>query len=409
MSDFNQRPFFIALLVSLLIHLLILESPGWRVPDGESLSLHGAGMENRLNARLGTLSGGLSFAAPSGFAQILPAPAPRKPPQAKKHTPSSHQTTKRTDSKGLEHSVNTTDAQVRVAASSSGVATPEGLEGPGAGAEGFEAMSAAQAHATQMKGEKPAEANGEKGEKGEEGENGAEVQHAASILFSLPPRGRVHYQVMRGERGLVVGQSVHHWNHNGKNYVLNSVTETTGLIALFKPVRVVWVSQGAVGPEGLRPHDFRSEKEGGRADSARFDWANMTLDLSGGGQRTVRLLPGSQDVLSMFYQLGSMLPGLLQQDDTVAKEGFSLPVTTGRKLEEYRFQWLGETSLDLPRLGVQRTVHLRVSAGEQTIDLWLGESLRALPLKIRYTDGKGDSFDQLADQIEFEDTKGKGP
>ena len=231
------------------------------------------------------------------------------------------------------------------------------------------------------------------------------------VELTLPRRGSVRFAVSRGDQGFVVGQSTHHWNHDGKTYVLNSVTETTGLIALFRSVRVVWLSQGEVRGDGLLPHEFRTEKDGVRGDAASFDWEAMKLGLTGGSQREVRLQPGTQDVLSMFYQLSTMLPMLVRESNDVgeARErrgSFSLYVTTGRKLERYRFDVLGEERLALRQRGSQRVLHVRTPAGDQTIDIWLGMDLRGLPLKIRYTDGKGDSFDQKAEEIEFDGMTG---
>lgn len=217
------------------------------------------------------------------------------------------------------------------------------------------------------------------------------VPVVAASHFSLPRRGSVRFRVMRGEGGPAVGQSVHHWNHDGQNYVLNSVTETTGLIALFKPVRAIWLSQGAIGAQGLQPHEFRTEKNGVRGDAVGFDWQSMTLSLVAGAATDGTPDAGQSGCLDMFYQLGTMLPALQQHVQAVKRNGFRLYVTTGRKLEEYHFQWLGEESRTLKRLGQQPAVHLRVLTGEQTIDLWLGENLRGSPLQIRYTDGKSNT------------------
>lgn len=392
MNAARRQRLLLALLVSLLLHLLVLGAPAGYLPFLAEGGIAEAPVAVRLDAHLArlpdaapaiSLSVGASSVPQTGLAEAAEAAArPGQPPPVA--APPAGEVPREG---GQESGV----PAVAVAAVTGGteVAGVAGVAGNAAGAR------------DDVLAEPSASGAQEAAAAAQEG-----VPVVAASHFSLPRRGSVRFRVMRGEHGLVVGQSVHHWNHDGQNYVLNSVTETTGLIALFKPVRAIWLSQGAIGAQGLQPHEFRTEKNGVRGDAAGFDWQSMTLSLSGGSQRTVRLMPGSQDVLSMFYQLGTMLPALQQHVQAVEQDGFRLYVTTGRKLEEYHFQWLGEESRTLKRLGEQPAVHLRVLAGEQTIDLWLGENLRGLPLQIRYTDGKGDSFDQVADEIEFEEEKG---
>ena len=238
--------------------------------------------------------------------------------------------------------------------------------------------------------------------------------------LNLPETGRVRYVVMRGEQGFVMGQSLHQWQHDKSHYQLESVTETTGLVALFRSLRAVWRSQGAIVNGNLQPQEFQAEKAGKRDGGARFDWSEKQLHLDNGQQ--LELLPQTQDVLSMFYQLSLMLPELLQAatishqvdnnlgQTVVNDHEFELPVTTGRKLARYRFRLLGVEKLELMRHGQQDALHVRTlaHAGEQTIDIWLGLNTYGLPLKIRYTESNGLAYEQLATDIELSTPAGAG-
>lgn len=208
------------------------------------------------------------------------------------------------------------------------------------------------------------------------------------IRIALPGKGRVRYGITRGEGGFVIGQSVHTWQHDGLTYTLQSVTETTGLAAVFKPARVVQSSQGEITAEGLRPREFRHERVSG-LDTASFDWERRVVAYAG---REDSLAAGTQDFLSMFYQLVLLAPRVGALD---------VPIATGRKLETYRVEVLGEESLALPS-GERRALRLKTGSGNDTIEVWLavgdGDATRGLPLKIRFTDRKGEIFDQLADE-----------
>lgn len=414
MNRIRQHRLTLALLFSLLLHLVAMGSPGWHVPTLEEMLPSTEVLDARLDAQL-----------------IIPAQTPVTDVRMNAPTVSSKAT--RSPSKPL-----TSRPRVRQMTSASTVPAPQGvlamppiLPMPQETAAD-EAQSAADAGRVRDVAEPDTADTADTADTGladaalalanmnAHDAQGSETRttsaHAGarndtrSVTASglqLPRRGHVRFNVTRGEQGFVMGQSVHHWNHDDKSYVLNSVTETTGLIALFRSVRVVWLSQGAFGHDGLHPHEFRTEKDGVRSDAATLDWPMMKLTLSDGNGRVreVPLQPGTQDVLSMFYQLGSLISRTQGNDEKITKKlaGDSFYVTTGRKLERYRFDLLGDENLTLPQRGRQRALHVRTLAGDQTIDVWLAYELRGLPIRIRYTDGKGDSYDQMADEIEFED------
>lgn len=211
------------------------------------------------------------------------------------------------------------------------------------------------------------------------------------VGIALPGKGRVRYTITRGEGGFVVGQATHAWEHDGLTYTLQSVTETTGLAAVFKPARVVQSSQGEVTAEGLKPREFRHERVNG-LDTASFDWTRRVVAYAG---REDAIAAGAQDMLSMYYQLVLLAPkgGALE-----------MPIATGRKLENYRFEVLGEEAVALPS-GERRAMRLRTRSGNDTIELWIAADMRGLPLKIRFTDRKGEIFDQLAQDIDPRETQ----
>jgi hypothetical protein len=212
---------------------------------------------------------------------------------------------------------------------------------------------------------------------------------------ALPGKGSLRYVITRGEGGFVIGQAIHSWEHDGFRYRLKSLTETTGLAAVFKPAQVFQSSQGDVTEDGLRPREFRHERSGS-TDTASFDWLARVVTYAGRRQSVVG---GTQDMLSMYYQLVLLAPlaGTLE-----------MPIATGRKLENYRIEVLGEEVLAL-KSGERRVLHVRTRSGDDSIDIWLGlgpgAAARGLPLKIRFIDRKGEIFDQIADEPEAAQTQ----
>lgn len=214
---------------------------------------------------------------------------------------------------------------------------------------------------------------------------------------ALPGSGHMRFLVTKGEGGFIVGRAVHDWKVEGDRYELHSTIETAGLVSLFVDVKFGQTSIGHVDAQGLHPDTFLDVRKDGQYRS-EFDWAQGRLRLSNGS--SVALASGSQDLLSMFYQLGLIrLPPLT--GDTV-----TLMVTTGRKYERYVFHVDGEESLMLnPNTDehLTPTYHLSYRGREQEgVDVWLARDLARLPVKIRYTDRKGGVTEMIAQSIEYQ-------
>ncbi len=221
---------------------------------------------------------------------------------------------------------------------------------------------------------------------------GASGQPAASPGPPRTPRqpadGVIRYDVIRGSQGFIIGRAEQRWHFSADGqYRLSSVTETSGLVALFKRLRVEYVSEGQLTANGLQPQRFSAIKNGQPGETAQFDWAQGQLHWSA-APAGVPLLPGSQDVLSLNYQL-AYLPK--------PEDGKRLAVFTGRKYERYAIDALGEETLATPA-GQFHTLHLRVMT-ETVTELWLARDHHLLPVKIRFTDKKGDQYEQIAREL----------
>jgi hypothetical protein len=210
---------------------------------------------------------------------------------------------------------------------------------------------------------------------------------SAPAVPRLPARGMIRYRVDRGDREFIVGDSTHDWEIVDGTYRITSVSETSGLVALFKPVRIELESRGRLTAEGLQPEHFMIRRSGrDTKEKAEFDWVQMQVQV--GNAAAQPLDHGAQDLLSFYYQLG-FLPH--------PEAGGALPIATGKKYLSYRFEPLGDELIETPA-GSLRTLHLRVK-DDTTTELWLAYDYLLLPVKIRHLDRNGDSFVQVATEI----------
>lgn len=204
----------------------------------------------------------------------------------------------------------------------------------------------------------------------------------------LPPHGIIRYRVDRGDSNFEIGVASQEWAFDDGRYRLHSVVETTGLVWLFRSLRIEMESVGRVSEDGLRPETFGVRRDGGEArEVAVFDWDSMQVRV---GDRPPQALDrGAQDLLSLYFQMPYL--------DLEAGQMALLPVATGKKYGTYRLEVVGDEVIDVP-FGSLRTRHLR-APGENATEFWLGYDYRMLPVKIRHTDAKGGSLVQVATEI----------
>ncbi len=205
----------------------------------------------------------------------------------------------------------------------------------------------------------------------------------------LPARGAIRYAVYKTSLGMQIGRSEQQWDFaEDGTYILRSVTETTGIAAVFKPTRIEQESRGRMAAGGLQPVRFTTLKNGRETnENADFDWSTAEIRLAR-DTSVLPMSPGSQDILSLNFQLAYI--GRLE-------EGISVGVATGKKYERYAIDSLGEEEIDVPA-GHFRTLHVRAQT-ETITEIWIALEQRGLPVKIRFTDKKGDSFEQVATEI----------
>lgn len=202
-----------------------------------------------------------------------------------------------------------------------------------------------------------------------------------------PRQGRLRYVVKYGDGGFVIGETTQEWRVEEGRYSIRSVAEPKGLAALRGRTRTQ-SSEGEVTAAGLRPLEFRDQREGRDAEVASFGWPANQVSFSG-GRAPARAVEGMQDMVSVFYQLAWLAP---RQDVDIA-------VATGSRVGRWTFEWLGEEKLELAG-GTVAALHLRTRSDGDTTEVWLAPAFGGLPVKIRYVDRKGDAFEQTADSPE---------
>jgi hypothetical protein len=217
----------------------------------------------------------------------------------------------------------------------------------------------------------------------------------APPLPSFPRKGRITYELTMNTTP--VGRTVQTWEFDGTEYTLGSQSESTGLLEVFRSTRYYYLSKGTVSDRGLRPERFVSSvKRGSRSEEsqAAFNWEQGQVRLGRLPQQdTVALPAGSQDILSLMYQLALVLP---------APGRVMMPYTRGRQLETASFDVLPAETIDTPlgRLRAVPVIQVREN-GRESLGLWLATEYRNLPVRIRFYNRDGElSGEQLVNAIQ---------
>lgn len=214
-----------------------------------------------------------------------------------------------------------------------------------------------------------------------------------SALAATPSSVQLTYDVYKG--GMKIGLIEESYTRDKDRYILSSSTRATGLLAIFKPGRILISSSGLVGPQGLKPLRFSDQREGdeSRNRSSEFDWDSKQLALFHQKQRTVVALPeGTQDRLSALYQFMFLS---LQNGTTL-----DFPMTNGSKLDSYHYAISHKQKLKTPA-GEFDTLYLDNEArkGENKTEIWLATEHHNLPCKMTITDANGDQLTQILSKL----------
>lgn len=346
------------LALSALIHAVTLELPGWSVPD-----LTERDAEPLQATLVAPPRPALSApSVPKPLARPRPAPPKPKPPAAKPAAPTASLPAPVEEPAPVQPGPESTPA--------------EGSAGDGSPPSQEPAQPAMEAPPTPLPSGGP----------------------------TWPRQGRIVYDVFRGDKDFLVGQTEHSWEQDGQRYRMQTVVETVGLAALMKSFHYTQRSEGRVTPWGLAPERFRVEQAGRPGEGADFVWdadgktGEAVVRRAKGPERRGPIRAGDQDVLSIWHQLALMGEPPPHQ---------RLTLVSNKAITPAELETLGVDVLDLPA-GQVPAHHLRARAldGSLSLDIWLAEKYGYLPVRIRARDRDGELFDQRAREVFRGDTGG---
>ena len=216
-----------------------------------------------------------------------------------------------------------------------------------------------------------------------------------SSFAASPSRVLASYDIYKG--GIKLAQINEIYTRQKDHYTLFSTTRPVGLLAIFKPGKILIKSNGLISANGLRPLRFSDQRENdeSRNRSAEFDWNAGKLTLINHKERNVFPLPeGTQDRLSAMYQFMFLS---LAKIDTL-----SFHMTNGNKLDVYNYRVTPDQNVTVP-LGKFKGLYVASvpEADASRTEIWLVETPVSFPYKMVITDKDGEKFSQELTKFEL--------
>jgi hypothetical protein len=222
---------------------------------------------------------------------------------------------------------------------------------------------------------------------------------AAEPPKTLPRRVDLVYKAFLGSDGLLIGEAIYRFEHDGQNYHIMTIGEAKGLAAIFVRGQGKLESRGSITATGLRPYEFVVERGSSeRRETAVFDWETGMVTLY--EQKTEPLDPSTYDPLTLMWQAYFTPPVDDVQDVSVATTRRVGRHTLTREADETIAWSQGEIATERWRR--------RSEDGNTDTTVWLAPSLRYVPVKMRlktnYRSIFGATLEATLDSIRVDET-----
>jgi hypothetical protein len=215
-------------------------------------------------------------------------------------------------------------------------------------------------------------------------------------LAAFPRKLELEYSVLESEGQTVLGWMVYRFERDGARYRMHLAVDAIGVAAFFVKGRYLQRSEGLLTAGGFVPEHFmmrRGRRE--RVERADFDWSAARATLSDAkGSRVLALQAGTQDLLSVVYQI-AFLMGERENPATVV-------VTDGRRFHTAPLEVVGRDTVQTD-LGPMETIHIRSELREGwNVQLWLAPDFGYLLARLRLRDKRGREAEQVLANIKVQ-------
>ena len=217
-----------------------------------------------------------------------------------------------------------------------------------------------------------------------------------------PGSARLDYQVVSQnikDSNPIYGKGTITWAYADGRYATDLTAAAD--VFLFRIDVLSSRSEGLVGRDGLEPDRYTESPRKRATVATNFNRDARRSVTFSASSVSAPLLPGTQDRLSVLFQIGALL--LAEQRSGVATTALDIPVAGVRgDVEQWRFEARGMETIETGA-GPLSTTHLqrtpRPGTNDRTIDVWVAQSDGGYPARVLYTEPNGSTVMMTLDRI----------
>jgi hypothetical protein len=210
---------------------------------------------------------------------------------------------------------------------------------------------------------------------------------APAYRTRIPSSAKITYQLTRG---LFSGTGTLDWRVAADGYELR----LDGGMPLIGTL-ITQTSRGRFDAAGLAPERYTEKRPGRSERAANFQRPQGQVSFSG-GEQTQALVPGLQDRLSVMLQLAAIAAAGPQPPPP--DQMLSIPVVTARgEVSDWVLRFGGVQTIETPAGAIRAWRYVRepVVVRDTRAELWLDPARNHLPVRVRFTDNKGEPLELL--------------
>jgi hypothetical protein len=210
---------------------------------------------------------------------------------------------------------------------------------------------------------------------------------APAYRTRIPSSATITYQLTRG---LLSGTGTLDWRVAADGYELR----LDGGMPLIGTL-ITQTSRGHFDASGLAPQRYTEKRPGRSERAANFQRPEGRVSFSG-GEQTQALVPGLQDRLSVMLQLAAIAAAGPQPPPP--NQMLSIPVVTARgEVADWVLRFGGVQTIETPAGAIRAWRYVRepVVVRDTRAELWLDPARNHLPVRVRFTDKKGEPLELL--------------